>query len=1078
MTSRRARFTVIVSTIAIGAWGAAGLGVEDRLHRTDTKIGGTASAQASAVAKRYFGESHTLVVLIAGPERMVRRAGRALAGRLEARHRVKVLGPWIPGAEDALHPAPGRELLLLRADATFEQVSSKIAPAVRADLRRDLPRPLRGYLSGYPDIANGINEASIDALKRAELIAGPLLLIILLAVFRSPLAAAIPLVLGLATIAAAGGVLRVVNAMTPLDAVALNMATMFGLALGVDYSLLIVSRFREERRRGLDATSAAAIASATAGRTVRFAGLTLGLAMAAATLVAPGTLLLSGGIGTVVAVVISVLTATVALPAFLARGPNLERWRIGGDTDESNRLAVFLNAATRRPLVVGSVIGALLVALSLPAVAISLGVPDPRVLPRSRSERTDFDAIRQAVKPGWLAPYEIIAVARRAAITAPANLARLDRWQDELARDPMVRTVLGPAALYRRAQRSRRSVRQAERALRRGRGGLARMSSGLSQVDRGFDDLRQGLSEASTAATRAAEGGGDAAVAVTQLQRALRKARGGSRRLSSVAEAILRGARALRSRTRIAASGARRLESGTHKASAASARGATDVARLAAQLTDGAVALDRLRDPAREADVALSRARHALESFGAVAKLDPRYRQAYADVLRASSALSGRDPSGASVAPGYRGLEAELEVAAAKTREAADALSGPQARLLLSEMSRLRRGAASLADGLGSLDAGAKRLSASLAELRLGTATLDRGLGAISDGDQPLRMGIARLRRESQRLAGELTHGRAESRPLAAGVARAREGATSLRRSSAGLEALTGGSGKRIVDSSYFTLAGLDVATRRERVAAGFSVNLDAGGAATRLVVIPRGDPTRANDPLRRRIQDQARTLGENAGIDAVVGGPAAQLQDFSHASAHGIWLLLLVLGGVSYVVLVVVLRSLMLPLVAVSLNLLTVAAALGVLTLLFEGAAPLGGPGKLDAITVRAILSIVFALSIDYAVFLIARMREGYERTGDTNLAIAYGLTTTARVVTGAALIMVGVFAAFALSPVTNMRALGVGLAVAVIVDATVVRLLLLPAAMRLLGAANWWLPSVLTSRLPRLNVDPEPSR
>jgi len=210
---------------------------------------------------------------------------------------------------------------------------------------------------------------------------------------------------------------------------------------------------------------------------------------------------------------------------------------------------------------------------------------------------------------------------------------------------------------------------------------------------------------------------------------------------------------------------------------------------------------------------------------------------------------------------------------------------------------------------------------------------------------------------------------------------------------------------------------------------------------------------------------DLAR-LARQTGTVARVGGPAAYLQDFD-ARTHGrLGLLVLALAGVTYLVLVAVLRSVLLPALAVGLNLLTVAAAFGVLVLLFQGSAPLGGPGFVDAIMVSGVFSVVFGLSIDYEVFLLARMREGYALTGSTSEAIAYGLRRTASVVTGAALIMTGVFVAFALSPITSMRQLGVGLSVAVLLDATLVRLVLLPAAIRLFGRASWWFPRVAAPR------------
>jgi RND superfamily putative drug exporter len=118
----------------------------------------------------------------------------------------------------------------------------------------------------------------------------------------------------------------------------------------------------------------------------------------------------------------------------------------------------------------------------------------------------------------------------------------------------------------------------------------------------------------------------------------------------------------------------------------------------------------------------------------------------------------------------------------------------------------------------------------------------------------------------------------------------------------------------------------------------------------------------------------------------------------------------------------------------------------------------------------------VLFGLSIDYQVFLITRMREGWDRTGSTQEAIAHGLEKTAGVVTGAAGIMLGVFAAFSLADVASIQQFGLGLAIAVLIDATVVRLVLLPAAMRACGKWCWWLPSWLERRLPHVDADGAP--
>ena len=175
-----------------------------------------------------------------------------------------------------------------------------------------------------------------------------------------------------------------------------------------------------------------------------------------------------------------------------------------------------------------------------------------------------------------------------------------------------------------------------------------------------------------------------------------------------------------------------------------------------------------------------------------------------------------------------------------------------------------------------------------------------------------------------------------------------------------------------------------------------------------------------------------------------------------------------------TFLVLMVVLRALLLAAIAVALNLITVAVAFGVLTLLFNVPDdwPLGGHNYVDAVGATLIFGLVFGLSIDYAVFLLSRMREHYDAHGDNAAAVDFGLSRTAGVITGAAAIMMAVFIAFSAAPIATVSQLGIGLTVAVILDATVVRIVLLPALMLLLGDRVWWLPKPLERALPKISV------
>lgn len=193
-----------------------------------------------------------------------------------------------------------------------------------------------------------------------------------------------------------------------------------------------------------------------------------------------------------------------------------------------------------------------------------------------------------------------------------------------------------------------------------------------------------------------------------------------------------------------------------------------------------------------------------------------------------------------------------------------------------------------------------------------------------------------------------------------------------------------------------------------------------------------------------------------------------------------------LFVGGVlaaSFLLLMLVFRSVVVPLKAALMNLLSIGGAYGVLVAVFQWGwfgdlIGLEGPTPITSLVPVIMFPILFGLSMDYEVFLLSRIREEYARTGDNVESVARGLAGTGRVITSAALIMVAVFLSFVASPLPSLKMLGLGLATAVLIDATIVRMLLVPAAMSLLGPANWWLPRWLDRLLPTLPVDAGPDR
>ena len=276
-------------------------------------------------------------------------------------------------------------------------------------------------------------------------------------------------------------------------------------------------------------------------------------------------------------------------------------------------------------------------------------------------------------------------------------------------------------------------------------------------------------------------------------------------------------------------------------------------------------------------------------------------------------------------------------------------------------------------------------------------------------------------------------------------------------------------------------LADYAAGLRRDREVRSVAEPLIArDGTSALIVVTPKHD---AESPQAEAMLDRFRADGSSGrGIDSRaavdVGGTTASTEDFKDLVSGSMWKIALFVMGFSYLVLLVLLRSVVLPLKAVLMNLLSVAAAYGVLVVVFQwgwfdGFLGFESLGYINSMTPPFLLAIVFGLSMDYEVFLLSRIKERYDATGDTRTAVAQGLAASARTISSAALIMVAVFAVFAGTGVPSIKEIGLGLAVAIALDATLVRLVLVPAAMELLGRWNWWLPALLARVLPRADFE-----
>jgi RND superfamily putative drug exporter len=259
------------------------------------------------------------------------------------------------------------------------------------------------------------------------------------------------------------------------------------------------------------------------------------------------------------------------------------------------------------------------------------------------------------------------------------------------------------------------------------------------------------------------------------------------------------------------------------------------------------------------------------------------------------------------------------------------------------------------------------------------------------------------------------------------------------------------------------------------------SVELSADKTVATVTVPTVGEGT---DELANKAVDALRgdivpnTVGSIDGVEAYTSGEAAATGDFNDAMTGNLPYVFAFVLSAAFMLLLVTFRSIVIPLKAIALNMLSVGAAYGLLVLVFQhgiGESLLGlGSGAIAAWLPLFLFVILFGLSMDYHVFILTRVREAFDRGMSTGDAVADGIKSTAGVVTSAAVVMVAVFSMFAMSSELQMQQMGIGLAAAVLIDATIIRGVLLPATMKLLGDWNWYLPRKL-GWLPKLDTEPE---
>lgn len=1092
MLLRHPRSVLAVALALLIALAVIGTGTDERLDPTTLNVPGTEAQRSNEILRDHFGETAPFAILLRGPGPALDRQGPELIAALRKDPRVTTISPWDTGTVQRLRPNPRKALILADFHVDLRTAVNETVPHLERVLERQIQAPVRATQTGYASLTEALQEENLHASRRGELIALPFLLIILLLVFRSPIAALIPLVLGTITVVASRGILYFFTGWFDINAFAVTVCSMMGLALGVDYALLMVSRFREELAGGAEPIEAARLTRRHAGRTVMFAGSTLLLSMVVSLFILPGSLLASLAGTVIMVVLLSVTVATVVVPAILTLlGPNVDRWRFGATAPAGgrSRLMVMVGAALRKPTTAAVAIGAVLLVLATPALGLKTGPPSPEQLPRDSSARQDAELISSSIGQGYDAPFQVVAVSREGPITDARNIAAIDNFQRKLAKTPGVQAVIGPGPAVKRVDPLKRlgnsylSTEGNTGQVKR----LGRLGRSLEVAAGGVGQLREGIAEASDGAGLLALGTGRAGAGARQIAGGLGEALDGADEAIEALDRFAKGSRRLAEAQKTAALGVFKLKlavrDGVPNVRANLQRRARILEKSLNE--DANEKVPRLVPPAQTAEEQLKAALAQIEGM-TVGKTDPDYAAALEAVRRATAAVSGTDPvTGTPYDPvpetpelePYAGLPAELTALGERLLEDYD-----QARqikfwsvTIKNNLKELLKGLERLEEGLLEIHKGGNELAAGAARLARESKRLDDGLSQLSGGALALVKGLGELGDGAEALQAGLASGVEESAPLESGLEEASvqvlDGRQRIRKQVGRVAEATPG----LFNSGYFVLSALDGTPPDQREVIAESIDLERGGqAATMLVISDYTFNTEGSIRLNEKLNEDAAELGRDADLTTGVAGGAALLNDYSRVTRERIPWVVIAITIATFLVLMIVLRALLLAAIAVALNLLTVAVAFGVLTVLFHipDSWPLGGHNYVDAVGATLIFGLVFGLSIDYAVFLLSRMREHYDTHGDNAAAVDFGLSRTAGVITGAAAIMMAVFIAFAGAPIATVSQLGVGLTVAVILDATVVRIVLLPALMLLLGDRVWWLPKPLQRAIPKFSV------
>jgi RND superfamily putative drug exporter len=1077
--STRRPFLALAIWLAVAAVLAAiGLGVSHSLSPTIVVVPGSETSRAESLAESNFGPSVLVPVLLEGPKAQLDRQGPALVETLAARRDTRVLSAWDIGDTGAsLRPDPTHAMIVASVAQTEEAMVDGVQRDIDRTVDQKISEPVRPYITGTPTIDIATKDASLEAARRAELLALPILFVVLLVFLRAPVAALVLTAFGGATTFMSFGAMALLGQAIEVDATAVTLASMAGLALGVSYAMLVFRRWRSERSRlhahdRAGEALAASRAVETSGRAVLIGGTALVVALALAPLIAPNTIVISLGIGMTLCAALAIGGAVVVMPAVLIiLAHRLEAFSFSPPAVVRRPWSALADHGggwvIRSAIVAGALATALLLVLALPMLSLKTGPISPALLPADDPARVSYDKIAAAMGPGFATPFNVVLVSKDKPITDRALLRRIDGFQEELASDKRVKSVVGPGDLYATTKDLQKLPKQLEGSkemLKTAPAGLKTLEDGLGTAGSGSAQLQSGIAAAAAGAQKLASGSGQASSGSSQLRAGLAAAQAGASKISGGlgsaldgSEQLQAGAGQLESGTADALAGSKQIAGGLGQAVSKVKPGVPLVQDMAANVAAGKESVDAAAASAKSTAAQIEQATAQLRAMQSGTD-DPAYQAALTALGQAGSsatttassvgAATDKLAAGSMVASGFADQIVDLSAGLEQLYGGSQALSSGIAKLnagagqlragqgdLVEGVGQLNTGGGSLTTGLQKLTAGAEQLEQGLQKLSSGNADLASGLGAAPGKIDPLISGLDKMQVAVAKFRGEL--------PSPKDIER-------LQASSPGL-----------FDSGYFVLAAVAGAPEASRNQAASVVNLKGGGTAGMIMVIPTQSAT---TPETRAFGEElvasSHEFAGKAGLEAAVGGNGGAFGDFTREGTEAIWPLVAAEAIAILVLLVVLLRAVVLPAVAVAFDLLTAAATFGILALLYSGDDPLlsGGPGYIDPISIIGIFAFIFGVSMVYQVGLLRRTQEEFLKSGDAHGAVRIGLRKTAGAATGAAAVMLAAIVPFAMVDLLSIQVFGVGVAIAIVLDALIVRPVLLPAAVALLGRWSWW--------------------